>query len=244
MRALGIDIGGTGIKGAPVDAARGELLADRRRILTPEPPTPDLVAGVVGDLAGLFDRERAVGCTFPGVVSHGVVRTAANLDKSWIGIDAAALFSSAAGRPVVVLNDADAAGMAELAFGAARGRSGTVLVVTLGTGIGSALFVEGVLVPNTELGHVEIRGTEAEERASNTAREEQGLSWKQYAKRLDEVLGTYERLLSPDLIVIGGGISKRADEFLPHLTLSTEVVTAALRNEAGIVGAAMAGACA
>lgn len=242
MRALGIDIGGTGIKAAPVDTGRGELLAERRRVATPDPPTPELVSDVVRELISALDLDGPVGATFPGVVRQGIIRTAANLDAAWVGIDAEELFGDVAGCPVAVLNDADAAGLAEVAVGAGRDRSGTVLVVTLGTGIGSALFVGGVLVPNTELGHVEVRGLEAEQRASNAVREERGLSWRQYAKRLDEVLKVYENLVDPDLIVVGGGISKRADDFVGHLTLRTEVVPATLRNDAGMIGAAMAAA--
>jgi polyphosphate glucokinase len=239
---LGIDIGGTGIKGAPVDVKTGELLAPRERILTPHPATPDAVAEVVGELFKHFDWTGPAGATFPAVIKHGVARTAANVDSSWIGTDAAALFGKATGASVTVLNDADAAGIAEMEFGAGHGRAGVVLMVTLGTGIGSALFLDGVLVPNTEFGHIEIRGKEAEKRAAEIVREREGLTWEKYAKRLDEYFSTVEALFSPDLIIVGGGISKKADKFLPLIQLQTEIVPAQLQNEAGIVGAAVAAA--
>lgn len=237
---LGIDIGGTGIKAAPVDVQTGELVADRHRVLTPHPATPDAVAGVVGELVEHFGWSGSIGCTFPAVVKQGVVLTASNVDSSWIGVDAADLFASATGRPVTVINDAGAAGIAEMTFGAGRGRRGVVVVVTLGTGIGTALFVDGTLVPNTELGHLEIRGKDAEKRAADSVREREGLSWKQYAKRLDEYLDALEQLLWPDLVIIGGGASKKADKYLPLLSSSVEVVPAKLLNEAGIIGAALA----
>lgn len=236
---LGIDIGGTGIKGAPVDLERGELAADRLRIPTPEGGRPDDVAEVVAQIVAHFEGlDGAVGATFPAVIQHGVARTAANVDDSWIGTDAAALFTKATGRQVVVVNDADAAGIAEMRHGAGRGRSGTVLMITLGTGIGSALFVDGVLVPNTELGHLEVDGKEAEHRASERAREVNDLSWKHWAHQLQKVLSTYEALFCPDLFIVGGGISKKSDKFFPHLDLRTEIVPAELLNQAGIVGAA------
>jgi polyphosphate glucokinase len=238
-RRLGIDIGGTGMKAAPVETRTGRLLADRYRIPTPQPPTPEAMAAVVGELVTHFSWTAPIGICFPAVVQHGVVRTAANIDPAWVGVDAVELFSAAAGRSVTVVNDADAAGLAEVLFGAARDRSGTVLVVTLGTGIGSALFVDGVLVPNTELGHLVVRGKPAEQRAAESVRESKGLSWKQWADRLEEYFVEVERLLWPDLIVIGGGVSKKSEKFIPHLDLRAEVVPAELRNEAGIVGAAL-----
>ncbi|MEO3868948.1 polyphosphate--glucose phosphotransferase [Nonomuraea sp. B12E4] len=237
MSVLGIDIGGSGIKGAPVDTAIGELIADRLRIPTPQPSKPDEVAEVVSSIVRHFTWNGPVGVTFPGVVVDGVVRTAANVHHSWIGVDASRLFGGAA-----VLNDADAAGLAEMAFGEGRGRRGTVLVLTLGTGIGSALFIDGMLVPNTELGHLEVRGKDAEHRASARAREEHELSWEKWAERVEEYLRHVERLLSPSLIVIGGGVSKKADRFLPHVHIDTPIVPAALQNEAGIIGAAHAAA--
>lgn len=239
MRGFGIDIGGSGIKGAPVDLDTGTLLTDRHRIRTPQPATPDAVAGVVCEVAGHFGWAEPFGCTFPAVVTHGVTRTAANVDPSWVDTDAESLLRKATGHDVLVVNDADAAGYAELAFGAARHRSGVILVTTLGTGIGSALIVDGRLVPNTELGHLELDGHDAETRASDAAREREGLSWERWAKRLQRYYRHVEDLFWPDLIVIGGGVSKKADKFLPLLDLRTEVVPAALRNEAGIVGAAL-----
>ncbi|GAA3138706.1 ROK family protein [Planomonospora alba] len=242
MRALGIDIGGSGIKGAPVDVEKGELTEERLRIPTPDPSGPEAVAEVVGRIARHFDWTGPIGITFPGVVLDGTTLTAANVDARWVGADARGLFSAATGRPVVVLNDADAAGLAEVEVGAARGEPGVVLMLTFGTGIGSALFVDGRLVPNTELGHLEIRGKDAERRASDGARERHDLSWDEWAERVEEYLRHVEMLFSPSLIVIGGGVSKKADKFLPKISVRSRVVPAALRNEAGIVGAAMAAA--
>jgi polyphosphate glucokinase len=239
---LGIDIGGTGIKGAPVDVNTGELIAPRERILTPQPATPEAVAEVVTELFRHFDWTGPAGATFPAVIKDGVARSAANVDSSWIGTNAAELFMKATGAPVTVVNDADAAGVAEMEFGAGRNRRGVVLMVTLGTGIGSALFLDGELVPNTELGHIEIRGKEAEKRAAESVREREALTWEKYARRLQEYFMTIEKLFSPDLIIIGGGISKKPEKFLPLLTLRTAVVAAELQNEAGIVGAAVAAA--
>jgi polyphosphate glucokinase len=239
---LGIDIGGTGIKGAPVDTARGELTADRLRILTPPGAKPQDVAKVVSEVVGHFDSSGPIGCTFPAVIQHGVARTAANVDPSWIGTDAQQLLSASTGRPTVVVNDADAAGIAEMQFGAGKGVKGTVLLLTLGTGIGSALFFDGELVPNTELGHLEVHGHEAEKRASEKVREDEDMSWDKWAKRLDDVLQTYEALLCPDLMILGGGASKKFDKFSEHLHTRTKVVPAELLNEAGIVGAALAAA--
>ncbi|MDX3102160.1 polyphosphate--glucose phosphotransferase [Nonomuraea angiospora] len=235
MNVLGIDIGGSGIKGAPVDIEAGELVQERLRIPTPQPSKPDEVAEAVAEIVKHFGWNGPVGVTFPGVVKDGVVLTAANVDHSWIGVDAAKLFGGA-----TVLNDADAAGVAEVTYGRGRGERGTVLVLTFGTGIGSALFTEGTLVPNTELGHLELRGKDAEHRASARAREEHELSWEKWAERVEEYLRHVEMLLSPTLIVIGGGASRKADKFLPHVHLDTPVVPAALQNEAGIIGAALA----
>lgn len=243
MRALGIDIGGSGIKGAPVDTATGELLADRLRIPTPSPAVPDAVADVVRRIVEHFEWRGPVGITFPGVVLDGTVRTAANVHKSWIGTDARELFGAATGCPVTVLNDADAAGLAEVEFGAGRGHQGVLLVLTFGTGIGSALIVDGLLVPNTEFGHVEIRGKDAEHRASDHAREKHDLSWEEWAERVQEYLAHMRALLWPSLIVIGGGVSKKSAKFLPRIDLGgTPVVPAVLLNNAGIIGAAMAAA--
>jgi polyphosphate glucokinase len=241
MHALGIDIGGTGMKAAPVDLDTGKFLADRIKIATPQPAAPDAVAGVVEKLVEAFSWSGPIGVTFPGVVMNGIIRTAANLDKAWIGLDARSLLSKAAGQEVRLLNDADAAGVAEMTFGAGSGEPGTVLMVTLGTGIGSALFVNGILVPNTEFGHLEIRGKDAERRASEHAKAVLELSWKQWAKNVNEYLEHVEALVSPQLIIIGGGISKQSDKFIPLFTgLNAKVVPAAMHNDAGITGAAMA----
>lgn len=238
--AFGIDFGGTGIKGAPVDLVRGEFAAERVRIKTPDPSTPQAIAEIFVELLASFpDATGPVGVTVPGVVRHGVVHSAANIDERWIGTDADTLFTQATGRDVHVVNDADAAGLAEVRYGAARDRRGLVIVTTLGTGIGSALVHDGVLIPNAELGHLEIDGHDAESRAANSAREREDLSWEHWAKRLQKYYRTLERLFSPDLFVVGGGVSKQSAEFLPLLDLDTEIVPAALRNNAGAVGAAL-----
>ena len=239
-QVLGIDIGGTGVKAAPVDVTAGHLTAERAKLATPHPPTPDAVAAVVKQLVTQFEWEGPAGITFPGVVTSGTIRTAPNLDPAWIGVNAAEFLGAATGLDVTVINDADAAGIAEMEFGAGKDHGGTVLLLTLGTGIGSALFYNGVLIPNTEFGHIEIHGVDAEKRASEHAREEEDLSWSKWADRLDTYLDTMEALLSPDLIIIGGGISKKSDKFLPKLTLRATIVPAAMLNDAGIVGAAMA----
>jgi polyphosphate glucokinase len=239
---LGIDIGGTGIKAAPVDVAAGRLLAARLKLPTPHPADPDAMAAVIGELVAHFSWDGPTGITFPGVVTSGTVRTAPNLDQAWIGVDARQFLGQAVGGDVTVLNDADAAGIAEMRFGAGKDQDGTVLLLTFGTGIGSALFYDGVLVPNTEFGHIEMHGKDAEARASERAREEQDLSWGKWAGRVDEYLDKMEQLLSPDLIIIGGGISRKSGKFLPRLSLRAPVVPAELLNDAGIVGAAMAAA--
>jgi polyphosphate glucokinase len=237
---LGIDIGGTGIKGAPVDVEKGELVADRLRIPTPEGGAPGDVARVVAEIVAHFDTTGPVGCTFPAVVQHGIARTAANVDQAWIGTNAQDLFQEQVDRQFVVVNDADAAGIAEMQFGVGKDVLGTVMMITLGTGIGSALFTDGVLVPNTEFGHLDIRGKAAEARASEKVREEHDLSWDKWAKRVNEVLAHLEALLCPDLFIIGGGVSKKSERFLPHLDTRADVVPAQLLNQAGIVGAALA----
>lgn len=237
---FGIDFGGTGIKGAPVDLDAGDFAAERVRIRTPDRSTPENVRDVFVELLAQFpDCTGAVGVTVPGVVRHGVVRSAANIDKSWVGTDADRLLTAATGREVHVVNDADAAGLAEVRYGAARGRSGLVIVTTLGTGIGSAMVFDGVLVPNAELGHLEVDGHDAESRAANSAREREELSWEHWAKRLTRYYRTLEMLFSPELFVVGGGVSKEADQFLPLLDLDTEIVPATLLNRAGVVGAAL-----
>jgi polyphosphate glucokinase len=249
--ALGIDIGGSGIKGAPVDTTTGELTADRFRLETPHPAKPKAVAETVGEVAAHFDWSGPVGVTFPGVIVRGTIRTAANMEpeSDWIGVDAVALFGQmlrtgdgqgTEQRGPYVLNDADAAGVAEMAHGVGRGRKGVALMLTFGTGIGSALFLDGALIPNTELGHLQLRGKDAEHRASARIRDEKHLGWDEWAVRVQEYLTHVEALLSPDLIIIGGGVSKHADKFLPDLTTHAEVVAAQLANTAGIVGAAMA----
>jgi len=240
VQPFGIDFGGTGIKGAPVDLDAGDFAAERERIRTPEASTPDNIAEIFVELLAKFPEcTGAVGVTVPGVVRHGVVHSAANIDKSWIGTDADALFTAATGREVHVVNDADAAGLAEVRYGAARGRSGLVIVTTLGTGIGSALVHDGVLVPNAELGHLEIDGYDAESRAANSARTREDLSWEDWAKRLTRYYRTLEMLFSPELFVVGGGVSKESEEFLPLLDLDTEIIPATLLNKAGVVGAAL-----
>lgn len=238
--AFGIDIGGSGIKGAPVDLVVGEFSADRVRIPTPQPSTPAAVAGTVAELVASFhlSADLPIGVTFPAVIQHGIARSAANVDPSWIGTDVRAVIAAATGRRVLAVNDADAAGYAETVYGAARGHGGVVLVVTLGTGIGSCLVVDGTLVPNTELGHLQVDGHDAESRAADSARERDGLSWEQWAERLQRYFRVVEDLFWPDLIVVGGGVSKKHEHFLPLLDLRTPIVPAALRNAAGIVGAA------
>ncbi|MGR3934530.1 polyphosphate--glucose phosphotransferase [Streptomyces sp. BRA346] len=245
-RVFGVDIGGSGIKGAPVDLDRGDLAEERHKVLTPHPSTPEAVVDGVVEVAAHFGWSgRPVGVTFPGVVTDGTTRTAANVDKSWIGTDLAGLLGERLGAPVTVLNDADAAGVAEMTFGAGRGRRGTVIVLTLGTGIGSAVFTGGRLVPNTELGHLELDGHEAEKRASTKVREDHDLSWPHWAHRVQKYLAHLEMLFSPELFVIGGGVSRKAHKFLPLIEdIRAEIVPAQLQNNAGIVGAAMAAAAA
>lgn len=244
MKFLGIDIGGSGIKGAPVATGRGELLAERLRVPTPVPSLPEVVAEVVAGIAAHFAYRGPVGVTFPAVVKDGVTLSAANVDPAWVGMDAAGLFDRHLGGPVEVLNDADAAGIAEMRYGAGRGICGTVILLTFGTGIGSAVFHDGVLLPNCEFGHLKIRGRDAEDRCSARVREEKKLSFKEWSVLVAEFLNTLEVLFSPELFIIGGGISKRADKFLPHLSRLTRVplLPAALQNHAGIIGAACAAA--
>jgi polyphosphate glucokinase len=242
MAILGIDIGGSGVKGAPVDTVRGELLEERYRIPTPQPSNVTSVVETVAEVAARFGDCDRVGVTFPGVVVDGVVRTAANVDKSWIEAPAAQLFGERLGRPVVVLNDADAAGVAEVAFGAGRDQAGLIVMLTFGTGIGSALFLDGTLVPNTELGHLEMHGKDAELRASDRIREEEDMNWDKWAARVEEYLRHVEALLSPRLFIIGGGVSKKSDKFFPLIDIRTPMVPAALLNNAGIIGAAVTAA--
>jgi polyphosphate glucokinase len=245
MEILGVDIGGSGIKGAPVDIEKGVLLAVRYRIPTPQPATPDVVGDVVANVVEHFCWNGPIGCTFPAVVKEGVAYSAANVDKSWIGFDGRRMLEDKTGCPVLLLNDADAAGVAEMQFGAGQGRMGVVLVLTLGTGIGSAVFVDGTLMPNTEFGHLQMLAgvdgsVEAEHYASDRIRKEEKLGWKAWAARVNEYLGLLERLFSPDFFILGGGVSKKHHKFLPLLDTSAEILPARLLNEAGIVGAAFA----
>lgn len=244
MNVFGVDIGGSGIKGAPVDLDRGDLAQERHKVLTPHPSTPDAVADGVAEVVGHFGWTGPVGITFPGVVTGGITRTAANVDKGWIDKDAASLLGERlGGLPVTILNDADAAGVAEMTFGAGRGRKGTVILLTFGTGIGSALFVDGRLVPNTELGHLELNGHDAEKRASTKAKEDADLTWQHWARRVQKYLAHVEMLFSPELFIIGGGVSRKSEKFLPLIEgVRAEIVPAELQNNAGIVGAAMAAA--
>jgi len=242
MEVLGLDIGGTGIKGAVVDTDSGELLTERYRLLTPQPATPKSMIATMGDIVSHFDWQGPVGCGFPSSIKNGVVLTAANISKKWVGFNLEEALRELTGCDVVLLNDADAAGLAEMRFGAGRSQDGVVLIITLGTGIGVALFVRGQMVPNLELGHIEIDGKDADNWASAIAREQENLSWKKWATRVDKYLNKMEFLLWPDLIIIGGGVSKKHEKFFPYLTTRTQVVPAEMRNQAGIVGAAVAAA--
>ncbi|MDT4922426.1 MAG: polyphosphate glucokinase [Pseudonocardiales bacterium] len=240
-QAFGVDIGGTGIKGAVVDVKTGHLVTERTRILTPHPATPNAVARVVASLVSGAGWRGDIGATFPAVIKHGVAQSAANVDESWVGTDADKIFTEAVGAgEVIVLNDADAAGIAEARFGAAKGVRGVVIMLTFGTGIGSALLMNGVLVPNTELGHLELDGYDAESRAAASVRDEHGMSYRKWALRVNRYMQHVERLFTPDLFVVGGGVSKNADRWVPLLELNTKVEPAQLLNDAGIVGAAIA----
>ena len=250
--AVGVDVGGSGIKVGVVDVARGELLAPRLRVVTPDPSTPAAVVpaivrtvrrairGAATATGAEIPADAPVGVGVPCVVIDGVTKTAANIDAGWIDFDARSAIATALKRPVIVLNDADAAGLAEMRFGAGLGEPGVVFVLTLGTGVGSGMFNDGVLVPNTELGHMEIRGRDAERRSAAAARVRRGLSWKAWAADLEEHLQAIDRLFSPNLLILGGGVSKQPDRFIPLLNIRPRVLPAQLRNDAGIVGAAMA----
>lgn len=240
MEILGIDIGGSGIKGAVVDTHKGILVTERYRIPTPQPSTPDAVSEVVCQIISYFGWRGLVGCTFPAVVKDGHTLTAANVDQAWIGLDAERMLAQKTGCTLVLVNDADAAGMAEMAFGAGRGRGGVVFILTFGTGIGSSIFVNGISMPNSELGHLELDGREVEKWASDRVRKEKGLKWKEWAERVNKYLAYLEFIFSPDLFIIGGGVSDKFDKFGPRLKTRAEVVPAQLLNEAGIVGAALA----
>ena len=240
MEILGIDIGGSGIKGALVDTDEGEFTAERYRIPTPQPATPDAVTDTVAEIVQHFEWSGPIGCTFPAIIKKGVAMSAANVDESWIGTDAARLIQRKTGDPVLVMNDADAAGVAEMKFGAGRGRDDTVIMLTIGTGIGSAIFQRGVLVPNTELGHLYLEnGIEGENYAADSIRESDDLSYKKWGKRLNKYMQHVDFLFSPDLIIVGGGVSKKYKKYFKYIDIKAELVPAQLRNHAGIIGAAL-----
>lgn len=241
MEILGIDIGGSGIKGAPVDVVKGVLLSERHRIDTPQPSTPKAVGEVVAELVHHFKWKGLIGCTFPAIVKHGVTWSAANVDPGWVGFDAAAMLRQKTGCPLIVMNDADAAGIAEMEFGAGREHhQGVVFMLTFGTGIGSAIFVDGHLLPNSELGHLELNGKDAERWTSDRARKVKELDWSEWGSRVDTYLNRLEFLFSPDLFIFGGGVSKKFDKFSEYLNTQAKIVPAQLLNDAGIVGAAIA----
>jgi polyphosphate glucokinase len=240
-RGFGIDVGGSGIKGGIVDMGTGQLIGERVKLPTPQPATPSAVAKTIAEVVNAFGWTGPLGVTYPGVVTHGVVQTAANVDKAWIGTDARDIISAELnGQDVIVLNDADAAGLAEEHYGAGKGQSGLVVLLTFGTGIGSAVIHNGTLIPNTEFGHLEVGGKEAEQRAASSVKEKNDWSFEKWAKQVTKVLVSIENAVWPDLFIAGGGISRKADKWVPLLTNRTPVVAAALLNTAGIVGAAMA----
>jgi polyphosphate glucokinase len=240
MQILGIDVGGSGIKGAPVDIATGELTAERFRIKTPDGAEPEPVAEAVAEIAKSFNWSGPIGIGFPAPIKAGITMMAANVSEKWVGTNADDLFTKITGCDCTMINDADAAGLAEMEFGAGRGQPGTVIMITLGTGIGTAIFYRGKLLPNTEFGHLEMKGRDAEHRASDAVRQREDLSWKKYAKRLNRYLEEMEKLFWPDLFIVGGGISKKSEKYIPLLTINTPVIPAQFLNEAGIVGAALA----
>jgi polyphosphate glucokinase len=242
MEILGIDVGGTGIKGAIVDTKKGVMTTERFRLLTPKPADPEPLVETIAQVADHFKWKGPLGCGFPTAVVKGQVRTASNISAKWLGMNLKDRLHAITDCRVTVLNDADAAGLAEMRFGAGKNRDGLVIIVTLGTGIGSALFMDGKLIPNTELGHIEINGRDAEKWTSAAVREKKKLSWKKWAKRVDTYLDRMQAYFWPELIIIGGGVSKKHEKFLPLFTVDCEVVPAQLRNEAGIIGAAMAAA--
>jgi len=240
MQVLGIDVGGSGIKGAPVDTKTGKLMAERIRIKTPKGADPQPVADVVAEIAKAFKWTGPIGIGFPAPIKAGVTLMAANVSEKWVGTNADDLFTKVTGCDCTMINDADAAGLAEMKFGAGKGQPGTVILITLGTGIGTAIFYRGNLLPNTEFGHLEMNGKDAEHRASDAVRQRDELSWKKYAKRLNKYLAEMEKLFWPDLFIVGGGISKESEKYIPLLNIETPIVTAEFLNEAGIVGAALA----
>ena len=240
MQVLGIDVGGSGIKGAPVDTDTGNLLAERIRIKTPQDAEPKPVADIVANIAKAFNWNGPIGIGFPAPIKAGVAMMAANISDKWIGTNADDLFTKTTGCDCTMINDADAAGLAEMKFGAGRNQMGTVIMLTLGTGIGTAIFYQGHLLPNTEFGHLDILGRDAEQRVSDAARQRDELTWKKYAKRLNRYLKEMEKLFWPDLFIVGGGISKESQRYLPLLRIRTPIIPAQLLNQAGIVGAALA----
>jgi polyphosphate glucokinase len=240
MEILGIDFGGSGIKGAPVDTQTGTLLAPRFRLPTPNPSKPQPIAETIAQIVRNFSWQGLIGCGYPGVVQNGVTMSAANVHKQWIGLDAATLIANVTGCQTYMINDADAAGLAEMTFGVGLGFKGVVFILTIGTGLGTALFRDGVLMPNTEFGHIEIDCQDAETYATDAARKRLKLSWKRWARHLNKYLLTMEKLISPDLIILGGGVSKEHDRFVPYLSTRAKIVPAQMLNEAGIVGAALA----
>ncbi len=240
MKILGIDVGGSGIKGAPVDINSGNLVEDRFRIPTPNPSTPKSVANTVNEIVKHFKWKGEIGCGFPAVITNGQVRTAANINKNWIGKNVSQLFTDTTNCKTIVLNDADAAGIAEMEFGAGKNQIGLTIIITVGTGLGTAMFSGKKLVPNTEFGHLMLNGIIAEHFASDAIRKKEDLSWKKWAFRFNEYLSEIERLLWPDLIIIGGGVSKKWDKYLKFLNTKSKIIPAQLLNEAGIIGAALA----
>lgn len=239
MQILGIDIGGSGIKGALVDCEQGTFLGDRFRLDTPAGAEPEAVAAVVSEIVKYFDWQGPIGCTFPAIIKNGVAHSAANVSDQWIGTNVAELIASSTANQVKVINDADAAGIAEMRFGNGQDRKGVTILLTIGTGIGSAMFIDQHLLPNSELGHLEIRGKDAEKRASDQTRKRKDLSWQDWGARLNEYLSHVEFLFSPDLMILGGGVSKKFSLYSPYLSLQTEIIPAKLLNDAGIIGAAL-----
>lgn len=241
MEIFGIDVGGSAIKGAPVNTETGEFIKDRYKIETPTPAKPEAMGKVIAQLIDHFDWKGRIGVGFPSVVKKGICYSAANIHKSWVGANIEEVFSNATGCPVKAINDADAAGIAEMRFGAGKGiNKGVVLVLTLGTGIGSAIFVDGHLMPNVEFGHLEMNGKDAEKRASAGVRQQKKLSWKAWGNRLNDYLKEVDSLINPDLIILGGGVSSRYGKYQQFLTVRSRIVTAEFLNNAGIVGAALA----
>lgn len=241
MEILGIDIGGSGIKGAIVDINTGEFVGERHRIPTPKPAKPKPVAKVVGEIVKHFEYDGPIGITFPSIMKNGVAHSAANVDKAFIGTDIQQLINDETGLPTVALNDADAAGIAEMKFGAGKDHNGSVIILTLGTGIGSAMFRRGILYPNSELGHIYLKkGLQNEHYAASRIRDEKKLSWKKWGKRVNKVFQYIDFIFSPDLIIVGGGVSKDYHKFFPYIDIEAELLPAQLRNQAGIVGAALA----